>query len=147
MTAREKRIFTFGYSGRSLSELKWLSERLGATVVDTRYSRLTRQVDFSAKRLEAALSEHYVHIPEFGNVNYKSGGPVKLANPEVGLARIASIVTLGSVILLCVCASREHCHREDVAELLAREFGLPVRHLTRDDLVEGSDVVESEKVG
>ena len=135
MTTREKLIFTFGYSGASLAQLKWLSERFEATVVDTRYSTSTRRVDFSAQRLEAVLKERYVHIPEFGNVNYKNGGPVKLADPKLGISRISGILSSGSVILLCVCASWEECHRSDVAQLLASEFALPVKHLTRDDVV------------
>jgi len=117
---------------------------LGATVIDTRYSRLTRSVDFSANRLEAALKERYVHVPEFGNLNYKNGRAVKLVDPEHGIARISSIISERSVILLCVCASWEECHRRDVAELLSKKFALPVRHLTQDDVTADSDEVDAE---
>jgi uncharacterized protein (DUF488 family) len=135
LTTREKLIFTFGYSGSSLAQLSWLSERFEATVVDTRYSTRTRRVDFSVERLEAALKGRYVHIPEFGNVNYKNGRPGKLADPMLGISRISGILSSASVILLCVCASWEECHRSDVAQLLSSEFALPVKHLTHDDVV------------
>lgn len=133
--ARKKRIYTFGYSGSSLFELVWLSERFDATVIDTRYSRRTRKADFSPRRMVAKLKDHYVHFPEFGNVNYRTGGPIKLADPELGVARATPILLSRSAMLLCVCASPEHCHRTVVAQLLAAEFGLPIRHLTRDDVV------------
>jgi uncharacterized protein (DUF488 family) len=133
-----RHIYTFGYSGASLAQLTRLSQGLAATVIDTRYSRLTRSVDFSANRLGSALKERYVHVPEFGNLNYKNGGPIKLADPALGIRRISSITSQRSVILLCVCASWVECHRRDVAELLSKEFALPVRHLTEDDVMTDS---------
>ncbi len=144
MTTTPKHIFTFGYSGASLAQLTRLTQVLDATVIDTRYSRLTRRVDFSANRLEAALKARYVHIREFGNVNYKNGGAVKLADPALGISRVSSIMSEASVILLCVCASWEECHRRDVAELLSKEFALPVKHLSPEDVIADSSEVDAE---
>lgn len=135
MSPRQVKIFTFGYSGASLFDLTCLSERFDATVIDTRYSRRTRNVQFSVKRLAAGLKDHYVHFREFGNLNYKNGGPIKLADPDLGIAKATPILRSRSVILLCVCRSPERCHRSLVARLLAEASGLPIKHLTCDDVV------------
>jgi hypothetical protein len=54
-----------------------------------------------------------------GNINYKSGGPILLANPKPGIAHLADLLQQGYNLLpFCGCASYEKCHRREVITLL-----------------------------
>jgi hypothetical protein len=56
--------------------------------------------------------------------NYKSGGPIELADYEASKQVIAEMLATGqSVILMCACKDLTTCHRLTVAEHLATTRG------------------------
>ena len=112
-------IYTIGYSGRSLSSLVSLVQELDAVLVDIRFSPASRNPDFSGKRLREALGERYVHLKAVGNETYRSGGPVKMADPSAGVEALRAIDR--SVVLMCACAQYHNCHRRAVADFLRGE--------------------------
>lgn len=58
-----------------------------------------------------------------GNLNYNTGGPIQLANPGPGIARLAALLEEGyDLILLCACRNYEECHRHTVVDLLASRY-------------------------
>jgi hypothetical protein len=67
-------------------------------------------------------------LPALGNRNYK-GGPVEIVDLEAGLAQVADRLVSQPVILLCVCAEVERCHRRLVAEAISVRYGVSVTHL------------------
>ncbi len=124
-------IYTWGYSGRSITELIALRDRLGALVVDTRYVPRSRRPEYNRRRLEAALGADYVWLREFGNLNYKGGphDPVRLNEPEQGLLRLRPLITPARPpLLICQCPTT-FCHRVDVAAFIADKTGAAVEHL------------------
>jgi hypothetical protein len=69
-------------------------------------------------------------VQALGNRNYKNGGPIALADYEVGKQVIAEILATGqSVILMCACKDVAICHRRTAAEQLAADLGVPITHL------------------
>jgi uncharacterized protein (DUF488 family) len=118
-------VYTAGYSGRSLAALRQLAETLDATIFDVRFSPRSRHPQFSGPRLAEVLGERYVHVPAFGNRNYK-GGPVEIVDYEAGRALVAAHPR--PVILLCVCRDPATCHRTVIARRLAGQ-GFLVREL------------------
>jgi uncharacterized protein (DUF488 family) len=131
-------IYTLGYSGVPIDQIRRALSTLDAVFVDTRYSPFSREVTFQKAALEGALGDRYVHCRGFGNVNYRAGddAPVRLADPEHALRQMEALVSPKNPLLVCACWSFMNCHRKDVAEWLAARLGWPIRHLTKRDLVE-----------
>jgi uncharacterized protein (DUF488 family) len=106
------------------------AERLGALVVDVRLFPRSQRAEWNQATLEQVLGERYVHVPELGNRNYRSrGGPIQIADPERGVARVAPLLIEHSVVLLCQCAEIAVCHRRIVAALVQAVTEAPIVHL------------------
>jgi uncharacterized protein (DUF488 family) len=132
MTTMRPTIYTAGYAaaGWTPAGLRAEAERLGALVVDVRLFPRSQRAEWSKEALERELGERYVHVPEMGNRNYRSrGGPIEIADPEGGVARVAPLLVEGSVILLCRCPQVETCHRRVVAALVQAATEAPIVHL------------------
>jgi uncharacterized protein (DUF488 family) len=122
----ERTIYTAGYSGHTPEELAKRAEALGAVVCDIRFKPVSRRPEWNRSRLASLLGTRYVWLQAFGNVNYKSDGPIELLNAPKGLMAIESLP--GPVILLCFCKEAEGCHRSEVARLL-HEQGIKTQEL------------------
>ena len=120
-------LYTFGYSGRTPHELQTLAEQLNAVVVDIRFSPRSRIPDWSGGRLQKLLGDRYHHLPALGNRNYK-GGPVEFVDLETGVVEVGQLLRQQPVILLCVCADVQRCHRRPAAEAIAARYEVTVEH-------------------
>lgn len=121
-------IYTIGYSGWKPEQLAAKVEELGALLVDVRFSPRSRVPQWTKKSLcELVGAENYVHCKNLGNENYKSGGPIKLLNPDAAIASLRDVQR--PLILLCGCKDHTICHRADAATVLAEAFGVAVTHL------------------
>lgn len=121
------RLFTTGYTGKKPGDLLALATDNDAVIVDIRKSANSRVPRWREQELGELLGDRYRHVPQFGNNNYKSGGPVVIADIEAG-TQIVLAITNPAIIMLCACESDEHCHRKAVAERF-RELGHEVREL------------------
>lgn len=129
---RNAKVFTFGYQGHQPAELAALPQDV--VICDVRYSPASRNPDWSRKRLSALLKDRYRWLPAFGNINYKNGGPVRLAAPDEGVATVKELIAQGrTVVLMCVCKDLQHCHRRHAAEIIARECGVTAKELTNEE--------------
>ena len=123
-------IYTAGYlAGWTPEALVAKAKKLEALVVDVRLVPMSRRPEWSEVCLKQALGAAYAWIGEWGNVNYRTGGPVLLADFEGGLAKLGRPAE--NVILLCACRNVNVCHRKVVAEKLAAEWGREIVHLGR----------------
>jgi uncharacterized protein (DUF488 family) len=128
----EGMIFTIGYSGWKPQELASIAASLRAIVIDVRYSPRSRVPHWNQAALIRLLGDRYMHVPALGNRNYRTGGPISLANPDEGVAVVNAVMSAGhAVILMCMCKNVETCHRRVAAELLATKLGYPVQHVFR----------------
>lgn len=117
-------LYTLGYSGWKLVDLKRQVEELDAILADCRHSPTSRHPQWSKKQMSAFFGERYLHIPQFGNLNYKTGGAIVLADYEGGKQIVIEHLTQGhSLILMCVCENVATCHRLTVAEKLEADLG------------------------
>jgi len=122
-------LYTFGYSGSTPEKLQNYAEYFGAMVVDIRCNPTSRVPHWRLPELRRLLSERYVHFGELGNINYKNGGPIMLANPGAGIDRLAVLLANGPAIILCGCQDHRECHRAVVADLMAKSYGATIKHL------------------
>ena len=113
-------IYTTGYTGRVPEDLPVLAARLNAVVVDVRYSANSRHPFWRQADLRRLLSPaRYIHLPEFGNVNYRGDKPVCIKDFDHGFIRLEEILRAGNAaILLCACREIEKCHRNALAQSL-----------------------------
>lgn len=116
-----KRVYLTGYAGRKPETLKAIVERMDAVVVDIRYSPRSRVLMWNKASLIQLLGWRYVHVPALGNLNYKSGEKIVIANLDAGAAMLSTIAG-ETLILLCVCRQAATCHRTVVAEGLRDSF-------------------------
>lgn len=119
-------IYTLGYAHWSIDDVESVLAEYDAVLVDIRRSPHTTKPGFDEAELNARFSERYVHVPAFGNDNYK-GGSVQLVDPERGIDEIRREDR--PPILMCGCQFPKQCHRSVVATLLADRLGGVVEHL------------------
>lgn len=108
-----------GYSGHKPADLILRLQALNAILVDIRLSPRSRIPDWQGGRLRTRLSDDripYIHIAELGNVNYKNGLSVVIADMEKGIQHLEALER--DAVLLCGCKLRLYCHRTVVAEHL-----------------------------
>ena len=133
------RLYTYGYSKGSIDDLIGYAAA-GAVIVDVRYRAASRNPVWAKSRLGGALTPQYCHLPSLGNVNYRSGGPIVLADADGGLEKLGALLERAPVVILCACSDVRTCHRLTVAnEAQARWPLLQVTHLKPGErLVEGA---------
>lgn len=120
------KLFTLGY-GKSQDHA--ILEGLPGLIMDVRYSPWSNILAWQKPYMARQLESRYMHVPALGNVNYKNGGPIKLADPEAGIETLALQLEVQPVTLLCCCPKIEGCHRKTVADLAHKELGVKVEHL------------------
>lgn len=132
MTEKQK-IYTAGYSGKSLDWLEQKSSELGALVIDVRYSPNSRNPTWRESHLRNKLGTRYSHVKALGNKNYR-GTTIQLADWDAGLKIIEYINQ--PVILLCVCEDPTVCHRTEIA-LKLTAMGYEVEELDDNFISQG----------
>ena len=124
-------LYTLGYSGWTPAAIQEAAQAHNAVVCDIRYAPASRHPQWRKHQLAQLLGAGYQHVQALGNRNYKSGGPIALADYDTGKQAIAEILATGqSVILMCACKDLATCHRLTAAEQLAADLGVRLMHLT-----------------
>lgn len=122
------KIYTAGYSGHTLAQLKQAVAELGAVVVDIRMSPRSRMPEWNGDEMARVLGESYRHLPEWGSVNFK-GRRVVLQDPRKGFFQVQEWAKSQPLILLCGCADFKKCHR-GVCSYLLNDNGLEAEELS-----------------
>lgn len=108
-------LYTYGYLAGSLEELAGYASA-GALILDIRINPTSRSPVWRQGHLRKVLGEAYDWCPDLGNPNYRSGGPVALANEEAGLPVVEQLLRSRPVVMLCACRDWRQCHRKLAAE-------------------------------
>jgi len=146
-------LFTIGYEKAAQADVIAALKRAGVrTLIDVRDRPLSRRAGFSKTALAASLEAAgiaYVHLkglgtPKEGRLANQRGDMPEfwrivdeaLRRPEAAhdLARAGRIAQEAPVCLLCLEADPHQCHRNRVAELMRRDYGLSIRHLSPGSL-------------
>lgn len=121
-------LFTFGYSGRGLSELSAYAQMLNALVLDIRIQPYSQMATWRKDNLKAYFGKNYLHLEHLGNINYL-GGEIEIKNLEVGFSILAKQLAQQNVVLLCGCGDHRSCHRSTVATHAQTALNVQVVHL------------------
>jgi hypothetical protein len=110
-------IYTTGYAGKDINDLKPLTDALDATLVDIRFSPYSEVVVWRQIYLKTLLGRKYVHILNLGNRSYKED-KIAIQNLKLGVETLISLDA--SAILFCDCEKLESCHRRVIIEELKK---------------------------
>lgn len=111
-----QRIFTTGYTGRDINDLKPMLEALDAMLIDIRFAPFSQVFHWRKVYLKSLLGEKYRHIPNLGNRTYKED-KISIQNLKLGIETILNLPF--NVVLMCACEKTEKCHRRLIVEELA----------------------------
>src|SRR5437667_4608231 len=80
-------LYPFGYASQNARErLASLMQQAGVLLIDTRYTPYSRLWQWRREALEAQYGKRYRWAGKYlGNLNYNNGGPIRLAQPEIGI--------------------------------------------------------------
>jgi len=125
-------IYTLGYSGWKLDDIRAAVDRLDAVLVDVRMVPRSRCPQWNGSTFFRMFGDRYVWLKEFGNRNYKGTvEQIVILDFPAGEKRVADLASGGrAIILLCGCADVNQCHRKVLAERLAEAWSANVVHLT-----------------
>ncbi len=114
------KLYTLGYSGWNVEAITTFLESVNGVAVDVRMAPRSRVAAFNGTAFSRLLGERYYWLADFGNINYKSNGPIAIANFDKGVERLAPLRTAGrAIVLMCGCPDVNVCHRKILAERLA----------------------------
>lgn len=117
-------LYTLGYCGHTPAQIKQHVDRLGAILCDIRLHARSMAPQWRGAAICALVGpERYLRLPCLGNLNYKTGGPIDLANPEGAVMRLTWVLSERPAILLCGCADHVGCHRTPAAAWVAARLG------------------------
>lgn len=120
-------LYTVGYSSfPSPYALAQVIESLDALLVDVRISPRSRNPQWNQSTLRDIFGDTYVHLGQWGNVNYK-GGPVQIKDFEGGLHVLRT--SHQPLALMCVCRDYAQCHRKTLVGLLAQRYAFRVQDI------------------
>lgn len=124
--AKEERIQTIGYTEPGAEErIAEFLKQEGAALIDIRMMPRSRYYwRFNKDRLSKLYPSQYIHMPDFGNVNYRPNDRakgIKIAKPGAGLHQIMYLLNdkfEHPIMLMCACKDYSSCHRKVVYEMI-----------------------------
>lgn len=111
-------IYTTGYAGKDINDLKPLLEDLDALLVDIRFLPESDVLHWRQVYLKALLGRKYLHIPNLGIRSFRQGNQNTIQNLGLGIKILLGLER--SLALMCACAELAKCHRRLIAEELRR---------------------------
>ena len=106
-------IYTTGYTGKNINDLKPMIDSLDAVLADVRFAPYSQILHWRQVYLKVLLGKKYLHIPNLGNRTYKED-KITIQNLKLGVETILSLET--NVVLMCACEKLENCHRRVIVE-------------------------------
>lgn len=118
------KVYHLGYAVPGAEQtLETLMQDAGVHLIDTRYKPYSRIPGWVGSVLGEKYGARYHWAGAYlGNLHYK-GGPILLANTDVGIRGLCTYLSEGKdLILLCGCKDYERCHRKVIIELLQQQM-------------------------
>lgn len=108
-------IYTTGYTGKDINDLKPMLDAFDAVLVDVRFAPYSQILHWRQIYLKVLLGKKYLHIPNLGNRTYKED-KITIQNLKLGVETVLNLEF--DVVLMCVCEKPENCHRRVIIEEL-----------------------------
>lgn len=132
------RIYSTGYTGKDINDLKPMLDALDACLVDVRFSPTSQIMHWRQVYLKILLGRKYLHIPNLGNRTFKEE-KITIQNLKLGIETLLNLDH--NTVLFCACERVENCHRRVIIAELNKQ-GIEVEELktwkTRDSAHQNS---------
>ncbi len=130
------KIFTTGYTGKNINDLKPMLEALDAMLIDVRFAPFSQVMCWRKVYLKVLLGDSYRHVPNLGNRTFKED-KITIQNLKLGIETVLHLSE--NCVLMCACDKLENCHRRLIVEELSK-MGIEAVELkdwkTRDSAVQ-----------
>src|SRR5258707_8853078 len=79
------KVYPYGYTAYEAQITHLMQEHTQLVMIDTRFTPWSNRPEWRTKTLKATYGERYRWAGQYlGNLNYKNGGPICLADPAAG---------------------------------------------------------------
>jgi uncharacterized protein (DUF488 family) len=112
------RIYSTGYTGKDINDLKPMLSALDAVLVDVRFSPTSRVLHWRQIYLKILLKHKYLHIPNLGNRTFKED-KITIQNLQLGVETLLKLDE--NAVLFCACDKIQNCHRRYIIEALNKQ--------------------------
>lgn len=133
----DAKILSFGYRTADIHAFEALVKKNNWLVVDIRFSPYSANRRWDGGHLLTIFSSrNYVHVKDLGNRNYKIPRKILYVDLDRGIEQVKSYLKEGrTIVVLCVCADHDLCHRNTVCSRLSAETGAEIIRLYPEDLL------------
>jgi uncharacterized protein (DUF488 family) len=111
-------IYSTGYTGKAIKDLKPMLSALDAVLVDVRFSPNSQVLHWRQIYLKTLLGNKYLHIPNLGNRTFKES-KITIQNLQLGVETLLKLDK--NAVIFCACESVENCHRRLIIEELRKQ--------------------------
>jgi uncharacterized protein (DUF488 family) len=121
-----RKIYTTGYGGKHIADLKPMLDALDAVLADIRFVPHSEILHWRKTYLKVLLDWKYLHIPNLGNRTFKEE-KITIQNLQLGIETVLHLER--NAVLMCGCEKLENCHRLTIAGELMKQ-GIETEELT-----------------
>ncbi len=111
-------IYTTGYGGKNIADLKPMLDALDAVLVDVRFVPHSEILHWRKTYLKVLLDWKYLHVPNLGNRTFKEDR-ITIQNLKLGIETVLNLER--NAVLMCGCEKLENCHRLMIAGELMKQ--------------------------
>ena len=130
-------IYTTGYTGKDISDLKPMLETLDAVLADIRFAPYSQVLHWRKNYLQVLLGRKYFHIPNLGNRTFKED-KITIQNLQLGIETVLNLDK--NAVLMCGCEKLENCHRLVIAGELLKQ-GIETEEITDWKIYKQGEIV------
>ena len=113
-----QKIYTTGYGGKNIVDLKPMLDALDAVLIDIRFVPHSDILHWRKTYLKVLLDWNYLHIPNLGNRTFKEE-KITIQNLKLGIETVLNLNK--NAVLMCGCEKLENCHRLVIAGELLKQ--------------------------
>jgi uncharacterized protein (DUF488 family) len=132
-------IYSTGYTGKDINELKPMLSALDAVLVDVRFSPNSQVLHWRQMYLKILLKHRYLHVPNLGNRTYKED-KITIQNLRLGVEILVKADE--NAVLFCACEKVQNCHRRYIIEALNKQ-NIEVKELKTWKVVDSGNLLWS----
>ncbi len=132
-------IYSTGYTGKDINELKPMLSALDAVLVDVRFSPTSQVLHWRQMYLKILLKHRYLHVPNLGNRTYKED-KITIQNLRLGVETLVKADE--NAVLFCACEKVQNCHRRYIIEALNKQ-NIEVKELKTWKVVDSDNLLWS----
>ncbi len=135
-------IYSTGYTGKDINELKPMLSALDAVLVDVRFSPTSQVLHWRQMYLKILLKHRYLHVPNLGNRTYKED-KITIQNLRLGVETLVKADE--NAVLFCACEKVQNCHRRYIIEALNKQ-NIEVKELKTWKVLDSENLLWSNPV-